>query len=117
MVFLSLLVAGCATGRPAPFDVTMEVDFGPSGRAPIRRTVPVERGATPEAALAKVCSVETGAVCCDSRETAGIDGVLADPAANRWWTVSLNGSKKVSPFKTRLKAGDVVRWEYRQYDQ
>lgn len=113
-----LLAAGCVTGRASrPFEATLEVDFGPANQPAIRQTVWVEPGTTPEQLTATVCPVETGAVCCDAREIAGIGGVAADPAANRWWTVSLNGSKKVSPYRTRLKAGDLVRWEYRQSDQ
>ena len=111
-----LLLGGCATARE-PFDVALEVDYGPAGRPAVKRTVQVEPGATPERVLAQACTVGKGSVCCDPRETAAIDGVAADPATNRWWTVSVNGSKKVSPYKTRLKAGDVVRWEYKQYDQ
>lgn len=111
-----LLVAGCATARQ-PFDVTLEVDFGPAGKPAVRQTVQVEPGATPQDATARVFPVEKGSVCCDPRETSSIGGVAADPAANKWWAVSINGSKKVSPYKTKLAAGDVVRWEYRQYDQ
>jgi len=116
---LSLFLVGCAMLHPVPqaFDVTLEVDFGPANRPAIHRFVQVERRATARTLTEKVCVVERGTVCCDSREIAAIDGVAADPAANRWWTVSINGSKKVSPFKTRLRPGDVVRWEYRQYEQ
>lgn len=116
MVAASLVVLGCATARK-PFDVALEVDFGPAGRPAVRQTLPVEPGATPEVVLAQAFPVEKGAVCCDPRETAAIDGVAADPATNRWWTVSVNGSKKVSPYKTRVKPGDVVRWEFREYGQ
>ncbi|MBI3615906.1 MAG: DUF4430 domain-containing protein [Candidatus Omnitrophica bacterium] len=114
-LLLTLAFSGCATipDRKA-FDVTLEVDFGPAQKPSLRRTLQVERGATPEGLVAKVFPSQRGAVCCDPREVATIDGVAADPAANRWWTVSLNGSKKVSPYKTKLKSGDVVRWEYRQ---
>jgi hypothetical protein len=115
-----LLMLGCATWgrRPAePFDVTLEVDFGPADKAPISQVVQVERGTTPEVLTAKVCAVEKGAVCCDAREIAAIEGIASDPATNQWWTVSVNGSKKVSPYKTRLRPGDVIRWEYRAYDQ
>lgn len=117
---LGLAAPGCATPRaaiPATFDVTLEVDFGPANRPPIRQTVTVARGATSDDLVAKVCTLQKGGVCCDIRETAGIDGVMADPMTNRWWTVSINGSKKVSPYRTRLKPGDLVRWEYRQYAQ
>jgi len=97
--------------------VTLEVDFGPAGKPSVHRTLQVEKGATPEIVTAMAFPVEKGSVCCDPREVAVIDGVATDPAANRWWTVSLNGSKKVSPYKTKLKPGDVVRWEYRQNGQ
>ena len=99
------------------FDVTVDLDFGPAGKPPVHRVVQVQPGATPEDATGLAIPLEKGAVCCDPREIAGIGGVVSDPATNRWWTVSLNGSKKVSPYKTRLKPGDVVRWEYKQYGQ
>ena len=120
MVGVCFFLSACATPRNSekPFNVTLEVDFGPTDRPAMRRMVQVEPGSTPQQATAKACSLQSGAVCCDNRETAGIDGVMADPAGNYWWTVSVNGSKKnVSPFKTRLKPGDVVHWEYRKYDQ
>lgn len=119
MGLLCVGMAGCATMPAAQrtFDVTLEVDFGPAGKPAVRQVVQVERGATPQDATAKVFPLEKGSVCCDPREVSTIDGVAADPAANRWWTVSINGSKKVSPYKTKLKPGDVVRWEYKQYGQ
>lgn len=110
-------LVGCATAGPKTFETTLEVDFGPAGKPAVRQVVPVELGATPRDVTEKVFPVEKGAVCCDPREVSTIDGVAADPATNRWWTVSINGSKKVSPYKTKLKPGDVVRWEYRQYEQ
>jgi len=114
------MAAGCATAGPArkTFDVTLEVDFGPAGRPAVRQAVRVAEGATSQDATAKVFPQEKGAVCCDPRETSAIGGVASDAATNRWWTVSINGSKKgVSPYKTKLKPGDVVRWEYKQYGQ
>ena len=113
------LLAGCAAAkaRREPFDVVLEVDFGPANKPAVRQVVQVKGGVTPQDAAAKVFPVEKGSVCCDPRETAAVGGVAADPAANRWWTVSINGSKKVSPYKTKLKPGDVVRWEYKQYGQ
>lgn len=114
-----VLFSGCVTAPVAPriFPVTLEADFGPAGKPAVRQVVQVDRGATPQDATAKVFPLENGSVCCDPREVSTIDGVASDPATNRWWTVSINGSKKVSPYKTRLKAGDVVRWEYKQYGQ
>ncbi len=119
ILLLCIFLGGCATGRQAfqPFNVILEVDFGLAHKPALHQTVQVQPGATAGVLTAQVCSVEKGAVCCDSREIAAIDGVASDPAMNRWWTLSINGSKKVSPFKTRLKPGDLVRWEYRQYEQ
>lgn len=120
LLMIGMAAAGCATMGPASktFDVTLEADFGPAGKPAVRQVVQVETGATPQDATAKVFPLEKGAVCCDPREVSTIDGVASDPATNRWWTVSINGSKKgVSPYKTRLKPGDVVRWEYKQYGQ
>ena len=114
------MAAGCATMGPAPktVDVTVEADFGPAGKPAVSKVVQVVPGATPREATEKAFPVEKGAVCCDPREVSTIDGVAADAGTNRWWTVSVNGSKKgVSPYKTKLKAGDVVRWEYKQYGQ
>ncbi len=113
---LCIGMAGCATASRL-FDVTLEVDFGPAEKPAVIRTFQVEGRATPKTLTAMAFPVEQGAVCCDPREVSVIDGVAADPAANRWWTVAINGSKKVSPYKTKLKPGDVVRWEYRQYEQ
>ncbi len=113
------LSAGCATmgSSRKTFEVTLEVDFGPASKPAVSRVFQVQGGATPKTVTALAFPVEQGAVCCDPREVSVIDGVAADPATNRWWTVSINGSKKVSPYKTKLKPGDVVRWEYRQYEQ
>lgn len=122
--FLSCLLAamaaaGCATAGPArkTFDVTVEVDFGPAGKSAVREVVQVEPGATAHVAVKKLFPVEHGAVCCDPRETSSLGGVSADPAANKFWSVSINGSRKVSPYKTQLQPGDLVRWEYKQYAQ
>jgi hypothetical protein len=46
-----------------------------------------------------------------------IDGVLIHPPENKWWVCRLNGSKKVSPHRTKLKAGDRVEWIYIAQEQ
>jgi hypothetical protein len=116
---ISLILSGCATlgSGGKPIDVTVEVDFGPARKPLVRQVVSVQPPVTAELAVAQLFPLEKGSVCCDPREIAAIDGIAADPATNRWWSVSVNGSRKVSPYRTRLKAGDVVRWEYRRYDQ
>ena len=85
LTVLCVFAQGCITGRVGPktFDATLEVDFGPANRPAIHRVVSVDRGTTPDGLVAKLCSLEKGSVCCNPRETAGIDGVAADPAANR----------------------------------
>jgi hypothetical protein len=117
LLLTALFLAGCAAAGPREFPVTLEVDFGPANKPSVHETVMVAEGATPEEAAAKVLPVAKGAACCDPRETAAIGGVSIDPAANRWWVVSVNGSNRVSPYKTRLKPNDRVRWEYRQDEQ
>jgi hypothetical protein len=113
-ICLAGFLAGCATVAAKTFDVTLEVDFGPARKPAVSRMFQVGKGATPKSLTAMVFPVEEGSVCCDPREVAVIDGVAVDPAANRWWKVAVNGSQKVSPYKTKLRPGDVVRWEYRQ---
>lgn len=119
-----VLAMGCAPlglrdrASPDRFSVMLEVDFGPAGKPAVRETVEVPAGATPEDVLRARCAIQKGAVCCDPREVSGIEGVPVDPGQNRWWSVSVNGDRKgVSPWRTPLKPGDRVVWEYREYAQ
>ena len=108
-----------AMGRkPKTFPVEVRVDFGPAGKAALKETIEVEKGTTPKEAVSQVAPIMAGKTCCSFREILAIDGVAVDPAKNRWWTCSLNGSKKgVSPRKTKLKRGDLVEWKYIQDEQ
>ena len=99
------------------FPVTVEIDFGPVDKEKIISQVEIEQGSTIEVALKAVCPVEKGAACCDPREISGINGIGIDPAANRWWTVAVNGSRSVSPYETELQPGDYVLWKYIQSEQ
>ncbi len=99
------------------FNVEVRVDYGPAGKPSIKETIEVEKGTTPKEAVSQVVPIQSGKTCCSFREILAIDGVAVDPAQNRWWTCWLNGSKKVSPRKTKLKAGDVVEWKYIQDEQ
>lgn len=92
--------------------VEVIVDFGPAGKPVLRKQVEVSKGSTPKDAVSTILPILTGVACCDTREIISIDGVAVNPAENKWWICTLNGSKKVSPQKTQLKAGDVVQWSY-----
>lgn len=106
-----------AMGKRPPFEVTVKVDFGPSGKAAHEEKILVEKGTTPKEAVSQVFPILSGKTCCSFREIMAIDGVKVDPAQNRWWTCRLNGSTKVSPAKTKLKAGDHVEWRYAEDEQ
>jgi len=100
--------------QPAGHSVRVCVDFGPAGRAAVEREVQTRGYATPKEVLKKVLPVEEGKVCSSSREVKGIDGILTDPARSLWWHVEVNGSQAVSPYKTRLRRGDLVEWIYEE---
>lgn len=107
--------SGCAMFRkskPKPFQVEVKVDFGPAGKPSHAQKIYVEKNTTPKEAVSQVFPVLSGKTCCSFREIMEIGGVRVDPAKNRWWTCAVNGSKKVSPQKRKLKPGDVVEWTY-----
>jgi len=98
--------------------VTLRVDFGVAGRPAYEGELLVDRGSTPKDAVSMVFPIQSGSICCNTREISAIDGVRADPASNRWWTCRLNGARKrVSPFRTALRRGDVVAWIYVEQPQ
>ena len=92
--------------------VTLAVDFGRAGKPAFQEDVSVTDGSTPKDVVSVFFPVKSGAVCCDTREVSEIGGVSIDPAAGGWWMVEVNGSHNVSPFRTRVKRGDVIRWVY-----
>lgn len=100
--------------KPKPFQVEVKVDFGPAGKPAHSEKIYVEKGTTPKEAVSQIFAIRSGKTCCSFREIMEIDGVRVDPAKNRWWTCAVNGSKKVSPAKKKLKPGDVVEWKYAQ---
>ena len=102
---------------PTRFPVTVRVEFGPSGKTAREATLMVDEGSTPKDVTSLLYPIESGAICCNTRELAAIDGVRADPAKNRWWTCRVNGSTKISPFKTVLHHGDRVEWTYIEQQQ
>jgi len=98
---------------PKMVPVTVRIDFGPEGKPLIEKEIKVPEGATPKQALQGMIPIVEGSACCDPAEVKGIDGVLIDPMQNRWWRLKINGaSKKASPHKSHLKAGDRMEWIY-----
>lgn len=117
MFMTSQIAAGNALAEPAVSEkmipVTVKIDFGPAEKPSVDWKISVKEGATPKEALCSILSVQQGATCCDAREVKQIDGISADPVKNRWWRVKINGtSKNVSPYKSHLKANDIVEWIY-----
>ncbi len=99
------------------FPIVVHVDFGSVGHAAREEHLAVDAGSTPKDAVSLLFPIESGAICCNTREVAAIDGVRADPAKNRWWTCRVNGSAKLSPFRTELKSGDRIEWTYLEQQQ
>lgn len=115
LVVIVLIVAFPPFTKAKPhktIPVEVVVDFGPAGKPAVRKQVEVSKGSTPKDVVSTIFPILTGVACCDTREIISIDGVAVNPAENQWWICQLNGSKKVSPQKTQLKAGDVVQWSY-----
>ena len=104
-------------GKPKTFPIQIKVDFGSAGKPFHEETLYVETGTTPKEAVSQVFPVLSGKACCSLREVIEIGGVKIDPAKNRWWVCLVNGSKKISPHKKKLKQGDVVEWNYIQESQ
>ena len=107
------------------FPIYMKVDFGPAGLSasnpagkPVHEEkIFVEKGTTPKEAVSQIFPILSGKTCCSFREIMEIDGVRVDPAKNRWWICKVNGSKKISPSKKKLKSGDRVEWDYVEESQ
>ena len=94
--------------------VTVRVDFGPANKPTVEQQFDVDEGSTPKDAVSLLVPIQSGEVCCDTREVLAIDGVRPDPAKNWWWNCRLNGTSTVSAHKTQLKAGDTVEWFYHE---
>ena len=112
LVVLILPLAQAMARRPKVFEINMKVDFGPAGKPMHEEKLFVEKGTTPKEAVSQIFPVLSGKVCCSFRDLLAIDGVEIDPARNRWWICELNGSRKVTPHKKKLRPGDRVEWRF-----
>ncbi|MBI4398593.1 MAG: hypothetical protein HY586_05660 [Candidatus Omnitrophica bacterium] len=97
---------------PTTIPITVHIDFGPAGKPSIERSIQIKNRSTPKEALREIFPIQEGAGCCDPREVSTIDGVGIEPLKNRWWRFTINGSRNVSPYRSRLKAGDHMKWVY-----
>lgn len=114
-------LAGCGD-RQTPskakrVPVVIKVDFGPAGKPTREEHLLVDAGSTPKDVVSILFPIQSGDICCNTREIASIDGVRPDPARNHWWTCRLNGSPRLSPFRTVLKANDRIEWTYLEQSQ
>ena len=103
--------------KPERMDIDVRIDFGPAGKPAREAHLAVDQGSTPKDALSLLVPIQSGAICCNTREVAVIDGIRSDPEKNRWWICQVNGSRKISPFQTLVKSGDTVEWIYREDSQ
>ena len=97
---------------PGKFPVEIKVDFGPTGKPALTRTLEVDRKTTPKEAVSLIFPVMSGKVCSSIHDLLEIDGVRPDKEKNLWWILTVNGSRHVSPYRTHLKRGDLVEWRY-----
>ena len=97
---------------PGKFPVTVKVDFGIAGKPAVTQTLQVDRKTTPKEAVSMMLPVMSGKVCSSMHDLLEIDGVRPDAVENFWWILTVNGSRRVSPYRTHLKRGDLVEWRY-----
>ena len=126
IIAAAFLFSGMAH-KPKIFGINLKVDFGPAtdpssgrpaGKPAFEDThFQIEKDTTAKEAVSQVYPVLSGKGCCSLREVIAIDGVSIDPMKNRWWVCELNGARKFSPQKKKLKSGDVVAWKYIQNAQ
>ena len=103
---------GKLSAKHETFPVHLVVDFGSAGKQGYDSTLLAEKEMNAIEAVGQVYPILYGMACCSMREIVEINGVRIDPAENRWWKATLNGSTKFSPRKKKLKRGDRLEWHY-----
>lgn len=120
-VFIALVfLAGLAIGIfpflglaiPGKFPIEIKVDFGSSGKPALTQILEVDRKTSPKEAVSLIFPVMSGKVCSSIHDLLSIDGVRSDASKDLWWICTVNGSRKVSAYRTRLKKGDRLEWRY-----
>ena len=95
------------------FEIDLRVDFGQSLRLQYRKRLMVEQGSTAKDVLSQAFPVLSGKTCCSTREVLGVNGIKTNLIKKLWWKCFINGDgRKVSPYRTKLKPGDLIEWKY-----
>ena len=121
-IFAFLIIASCFflghflsvrfSGTDRTFPIQIKIDFGTVRKPVHKETLFIEKGTTPKEAVSQIFPVLSGKACCSFRDVIEIGGVRINPQKNLWWICLLNGSRNVSPYKNKLKPGDVLEWKY-----
>ena len=74
----------------------------------------VPYGMTASKLLEKDYSVGRGVVCCHPDDVKSVNGLDTDFAKRKYWVLSVNGDRDVSPSHTLLRDGDRVIWTYKE---
>jgi len=118
ILLLWTLVVSCALFPARAADeptiaVTIEVDFGRFGKAPLRQTVAVAPGSNVVDATRAALPVEQDVLCCSKDDVWSIGGVGPDVRNHAYWSWRLNGGSAPSmPAKYIVKSGDTIQWNY-----
>jgi plastocyanin len=92
----------------------VEVDYGPKGKPPLKKSLTLKEGSTVVDATRATVDLKQGFVCCDPKDVETIGGVKCDPENEGWWLYDINGEKgQVSACRYLLADGDRIRWFYR----
>src|SRR5262245_42281633 len=93
--------------------VTVTVDFGPTGRQQLEKTVTVIEKSTVLDALSISVSVATSRKYGMDYFVEQIDGIKNDFAQDRGWRFEVNGYRSNVPAERYLvKDGDWIKWLY-----
>jgi iron complex transport system substrate-binding protein len=120
---LKLALLSCAwlgSARPslarddrAMVSVTIVVDFGRAGRAPLRKVVEIESGSDAVEATRAALPVEQDVLCCSSDDVWSIGDVGPDVRNHAYWFWRLNGgAAPAMPAEYFVAAGDTIEWSY-----
>lgn len=114
----SWLLLACATVSTAKADdpaipVTIVVDFGRAGLAPLRTSVEIAPGGNAVDATRAALPVEQDVLCCSPDDVWSIGGVGPDVRHHAYWSWRLNGGAAPGmPAKYVVTAGDTIEWSY-----
>ena len=93
--------------------VTLSIDFGPAGRAPIEKKAAVPAKSTVLDVLSNQLPIATFSRYGMDHFVEEIDGIKNDFAGDRGWRFEINGRRSNVPAERYLvKNGDWIQWLY-----